>query len=290
MFKDARTIYEEGKEEMSGETEFEEMSGFHVLESLWKIEYKAVSMEPIITQAATEETQELVDSIIGKKIPKDMPDAVPLIIGGKAVITGNAVKGVFRHLISSQLTKAGLRVCCQKVKGRSGIPEGRVSECDPENPCFVCTWFGTPSRQGALYFSLLRSVKGIEEVLADEPIPMIALREDYRAVDPKARAFMLLAPIRENVEFRGWIKGENLSKEIIGAIKEIQDMSERGFVQFGGYKTRGFGALKIEILKIEKYGTTPFKLEKLYEGEELRKFLEDCQRRYHSLMDRGKRS
>ena len=275
---------------MSIEPEFEKMPGFHVLESLWRIEYKAVSMEPILTQAATEEAQELVDSIIGKKIPKDMPDAVPLIIGGKAVITGNAVKGVFRHLISSQLTKAGLRVCCQKVKSRSGIPEGRVSECSPENPCFVCTWFGTPSRQGALHFSLLRSVKEIEEVLADEPIPMIALREDSGAVDPKARAFMLLAPIRENVEFRGWIKGENLSEEIIGAIKEVQDMSEKGFVQFGGYKTRGFGALRIEILKVEKYETTPFKLRESYEGEKLEEFLKECQEKYHSLMGRGSKS
>lgn len=275
---------------MSVEPEFKKMAGFHKLESLWRIEYKAVSLEPILTQAATEEAQELVDSIIGKKIPKDLPDAVPLIIDGKAVVTGNAVKGVFRHLISSQLTEAGLRVCCQKVKGRSGIPEGRVSECPPDNPCFVCTWFGTPSRQGALHFSLLRSVDGIEEVLAEEPIPMIALREDYGAIDPRARAFMLLAPVKENVEFRGWIKGENLSEEIIGAIKEVQDMSEKGFVQFGGYKTRGFGALKIEVLKIEKYGTTPFKLEKSYEGDDLKKFLEDCQKQYRSLMDRGSRS
>lgn len=275
---------------MSVESEFKRMPGFHKLESLWRIEYVAVSIEPILTQAATEEAQELVDSIIGKKIPKDMPDAVPLIIGGKAVITGNAVKGVFRHLISSQLTEAGLHVCCQKVKGRSGIPKGRISECGPENPCFVCTWFGTPSRQGALHFSLLRSVKSIEEVLADEPIPMIALREDYGAVDPRARAFMLLAPVKEDVKFRGWIKGENLSEEIIGAIKEVQDMSGRGFVQFGGYKTRGFGALRIEILKVEKYGTIPFKLEKSYEGDELKRFLEECQKRYHSLISRGSRS
>jgi len=275
---------------MEVESEFKKMTGFHRLESLWRMEYRAVSIEPILTQAATEEAQELVDSIIGKKIPKDMPDAVPLIIEGKAVITGNAVKGVFRHLISSQLTEAGLRVCCQKVKARSGVPEGRISECDPENPCFICTWFGTPSRQGALHFSLLRSVEGIEEVLASEPIPMIALREDYGAVDPRAKAFMLLAPVKENVEFRGWIKGENLSEEIIGAVKEVQDMSEKGFVQFGGFKTRGFGALKIEILKVEKYGTAPFKLEKSYEGDELKSFLDECQRSYHSLMDRGSRS
>lgn len=275
---------------MEVESEFKKMAGFHRLESLWRIEYRAVSIEPILTQAATEEAQELVDSIIGKKIPKDMPDAVPLVIEGKAVITGNAVKGVFRHLISSQLTKAGLPVCCQKVKARSGVPEGRISECNAEKPCFVCTWFGTTSRQGALHFSLLKSVEGIEKVLASEPIPMIALREDYGAVDPEAKAFMLLAPVKENVEFRGWIKGENLSEEIIGAIKEVQDMSEKGFVQFGGFKTRGFGALKIEIIKVEKYGTVPFKLEKSYEGDELKSFLDECQRRYHSLMDRGSRS
>ena len=270
--------------------EFKEMKGFHRLESLWKVEYKVTTVEPLLTQAATEETREVVDSILGKKIPKDMPDAVPLIIEGKAVVTGNAVKGVFRHIISAQLAEAGLDICCQKIKGRGNPPEGRVAECTPENPCFVCTWFGTPSRQGALHFSLLRSVKGIEEVLAGDPIPMIALREEYASVDPRAKAFLLLAPVRENVEFRGWIKGENLSDEILGGIKEIQDMSEKGFVQFGGYKTRGFGAVKIEVMKVEKFKTVPFELEKAYEGAELKEFLENCQRQYRALLGRGRKS
>ncbi len=272
------------------ESKFKEMKGFHKLESLWRVEYKVTTLEPLLTQAATEETKETVDSILGKKIPKDMPDAVPLIIEGKAVVTGNAVKGVFRHLISSQLTEAGVPVCCQRVKGGNIPPEGREKECPPDKPCFVCTWFGTPSRQGALHFSLLTSVKGIEEILAGDPIPMIALREDFGAVDPSARAFLLLAPVKEGVEFSGWIKGENLSEEILGGIKEVQDMSEKGFVQFGGYKTRGFGAVRINISKIEKYKTVPFGLERAYEGEELKAFLESCQKEYHSLMARGKKT
>lgn len=269
------------------DVEFEKMEGFHKLKSLWRIEYKAATLEPLLTQAATEETKEVVDSILGKTIPKDMPDAVPLIFDGRAVITGNAVKGVFRHVISSQLREAGVPICFQEVKcGSEG--EAEVKQCPPDKPCFACTWFGTPSRQGSLYFSMLKSVKPLEEVLAGDPIPMIAIRDDYRAIDPKARAFLLLAPVRENAEFHGWIKGENLSSEIIGAIKEIQDISEKGFLKFGGFKTRGFGSVKIEILKIEKYGTTPFKLEREYIGENLKNFLNECQKRYHELMNRGK--
>jgi len=272
------------------ESKFDEMKGFHKLESLWRVEYKGTTLEPLLTQAATEETKETVDSILAKKIPKDTPDAVPLIIEGKAVITGNAVKGVFRHLISSQLTEAGLAVCCQQIKGKGVLPEGRKRECFPEKPCFVCTWFGTPSRQAALHFSMLRSIRGIEEVLAGDAIPMIALREDYEAVDPRARAFLLLAPVKDGVEFGGWIKGENLSGEILGGIKEVKDMSEKGFVQFGGYKTRGFGAVRIDILKVEKYKTVPFTLEKAYEGNDLKVFLDSCQKEYHSLMGRGQMS
>jgi len=263
------------------------MEGFHKLESLWRIEYNVVTLEPLLTQAAYEEAKEEVDSILGKHIPKDLPDAVPLAIGDKAVITGNAIKGVFRHLISAQLTEAGVSVCVQQVKCKGAPPSGRKNQCPPESPCFVCTWFGTPSRQGALHFSLLRSVEDLEAVLSGEPIPMIALKEDYGAIDPKARAFLLLAPVREGVEFRGWIKGENLSREILGAIKEVQDMSEKGFVQFGGFKTRGFGAVRIEITKVEKYRTVPFGLERSYTGEELRKFLKECQREYHELLSRG---
>jgi len=268
----------------SGELKFERMEGFHKLASLWKVEFKVVTIEPLLTQAASEETKEIVDGILGKRIPKDFPDAVPLVIEGRAVVTGNSMKGLFRHIISSQLTEAGLEVCCQKVKCKDAPPSGRKEECPPENPCFVCNWFGTPSRQGALHFSLLKSVKEIGEVLVSDPIPMIAQREDYGAIDPKARAFLLLAPVKEGVEFRGWIKGENLSEEIIGAIKEVQDMSEKGFVQFGGFKTRGFGSVQIEILKVEKYKTVPFGLEKAYEGSELKAFLEGCQKKYHDLL------
>jgi len=268
--------------------EFEKMEGFHKLKSLWRIEYKITTLEPFLTQAATEETKEVVDSTLSKSIPKDLPDAVPLIFEGKAVITGNSVKGVFRHLISSQLREAGVPICFQEVKYGSEAPR-ELKECKPDKPCFACTWFGTRSRQGALYFSMLKSQENLESVLAADPIPMIAVRDDYEAVDPKARAFLLLAPVKENVEFNGWIKGENLSEEIIGAIKEIQDISEKGFVKFGGFKTRGFGSVKIEILKIEKYSTIPFKLERVYTGEELKKFLEECQRKYHALMSRGRK-
>jgi CRISPR/Cas system CSM-associated protein Csm3 (group 7 of RAMP superfamily) len=269
--------------------EFERMEGFHKLKSLWKIEYRVTTLEPLLTQAATEETKEVVDSALGKTIPKDLPDAVPLIFDGKAVVTGNAVKGVFRHLISSQLREAGVPVCFQEVKHGPATPEG-PKQCPPDNPCFACTWFGTPSRQGALYFSMLKSTEPVEKVLAGDPIPMIAIRDDYEAIDPRARAFLVLAPVRENVEFQGWIKGENLSGEIIGAIKEAQDMSEKGFVKFGGFKTRGFGSVKIEVLKIEKYSTVPFRLEKEYSKEELEKFLSECQKKYHELMGRGKRA
>jgi CRISPR/Cas system CSM-associated protein Csm3 (group 7 of RAMP superfamily) len=265
--------------------QFNRMKGFHRLQSLWKIEYKVITLEPLLTQAADEETKEKVDRMLSRKIAKDLPDAVPLVISDMAVITGNAVKGVFRHLISAQLTEAGIPVCSQKVKGV--VPEDRKAECPPDNPCFACTWFGTPSRQGALHFSMLRSAKSLKEVLASDPIPMVALREDYMAVDPKARAFLILAPVKEGVEFSGWIKGENLSDEIIGAVKEVQDMSGKGFVQFGGFKTRGFGAIKLEILKVERYKTVPFKLEKSYEGDELSRFLEGCQQKYHELLRGG---
>jgi CRISPR/Cas system CSM-associated protein Csm3 (group 7 of RAMP superfamily) len=269
--------------------EFERMEGFHKLKSLWKIGYRVTTLEPLLTQSATEEAKEVVDSILGKTIPKDLPDAVPLIFDGKAVVTGNAVKGVFRHLISSQLREAGIPVCFQEVKHGPVTPEG-LKQCPPDRPCFVCTWFGTPSRQGALYFSMLKSTEPVEKVLAGDPIPMIAIRDDYEAIDPRARAFLVLAPVREGVEFSGWIKGENLSGEIIGAIKEVQDMSWRGFVKFGGFKTRGFGSVKIEVVKIEKYCTVPFKLEKEYSKDELERFLGECQKRYHELMSRGKRA
>mgnify|MGYP003879123969 CR=1 FL=1 len=279
---------ESGGEEMSQEVEFERMPGFHRLESLWRIEYRAVALEPVITQAASEEAKTEVSDLIGKTYAKAELDLVPLVMGDKAVLTGNAVKGLFRHIISAQLTAAGIKVCVQNVKLGEGAsrPEERASQCPPDRPCFVCTWFGTASRQGALYFSFLESTAPLEDILVDEPIPMIALSDQHRAA--ARRAFALIAPVRAGTEFRGWIKGENLSEEIIGAIKEVVDMSERGFVQFGALKTRGMGAMRMEITRIEKYRTVPrFELEKAWEGDELAEFLRACQEKYHALLARG---
>lgn len=262
--------------------------GFHRLESLWRIEYKLTTMEPFITQPATEEAKEAVGEIIGKELAKAELDAVPLVIGGCAVITGNSIKGLFRHIVSAQLTAAGIDVCIQGVKlgERSKLPDGRKPQCSPDNPCFACRWFGTASRQGALYFGMLKSVKPIGEILVDEPIPMIAVNDEYKAI--ARRAFLLIAPVKSGVEFRGVITGENLSEEIIGAIGEIQDMSRRGFVKIGGFKTRGMGAVKIEIEKIENYRATPFELDKTYTGEELKSFLDECRRKYREMLSNQK--
>lgn len=275
---------ENGVSKMASQPSFERMPGFHRLESLWMIEYKAVSREPVLTAPAEEEAKIEVEKLLDKRLAKTYPDLVPLIFEGYAAFSGNAIKGLFRHLISSQLTNAGVRVCVQKVKlgGKKEPPEGRTPQCGPEDPCFVCTWFGTPSRQGALHFSFLKSVKPFKEVLAENPIPMVALNDEFMGVSE--RAFLLVVPLKPGTEFRGWIKGENLSREIIGAIKEVVDMSKAGFVQFGALKTRGFGAMELEILSVEKYSTRPFQLEKKYTGSDLGEFLKECQGEYHRLL------
>jgi len=265
------------------------VDGFHKLSTLWRIDYEVEALEPLLTRAAYEEAKEEVADLLGKTLPKPELDAVPLLIEGRAVITGNTVKGVFRHIISAQLTEAGKIVCVQDVKKREGVNAedlGRRRMCGPDDPCEVCKWFGTAGRQGALYFSMLWSKGGMEEVLAAEPIPMVALGEDTKALEAEKGKgkFALLAPVKKGTVFSGWITGDNLSEVIIGAIKEVQDMSEKGFLKLGGYKTRGFGSVKITIKSIEKYRAAPLELEQKYEGDELRAFLKKCQEEYHRFL------
>jgi CRISPR/Cas system CSM-associated protein Csm3 (group 7 of RAMP superfamily) len=137
------------------------------------VEYRALALEPFITQAATEEAKDFASDILRKELAKPEIDLVPLVMeedGEKyAVITGNSIKGAFRAAISAQLTQAGIEVCVQDVKKGDVLPEGRKEQCKPENPCFVCTWFGTAGRQGVLHFSFLRSVNTLKDVLATEP-------------------------------------------------------------------------------------------------------------------------
>ena len=113
---------------------FEPMSGFHKLVSLWRIEYRAMAKEPIATNALDDSTRQLAARIVGKEIRKMEPDIAPIIYEGKAAFPGNAVKGAFRHLISAQLTAAGLPVCVQKVKASEGQPKERREQCPPATP------------------------------------------------------------------------------------------------------------------------------------------------------------
>jgi len=259
---------------------------FQKIENLWRIEYKVVTKEPFLTQAVSEEIKRIIEEKIDKEIPTS-PEAVPLVLGGHAVITGNAVKGLLRHKISAKLTEAGHKVCVQEVKieKNENPPEGREKQCESKNPCFVCKWFGTKSRQGALYFSFLKSVKSIDDgILLEEPVPMVALRDDTKAVS--RHAFLLLAPVGENVEFKGWITGENLEHEILGAIAEIEAESKEGFLKFGAFKTRGFGTVEMEITKVCEFQSAPFELRKAYEGEDLREFLENVREKWDEFLVR----
>lgn len=258
---------------------------FAKLESLWKISYRAETLEPFLTAAATKEAKERVGIMIDKEMAKTELDSVPLVMGKRAVITGNGMKGVCRHTLSSQLSNAGHEdICVQRVKleERERPPAGRKVQCGPSNPCFICNWFGTASRQGALSFGFLTSKQPVDEILLEEPIPMISVKDDYRAA--AKRGFLLYAPLDEGVKFEGEITGENLDPEILGGIKEIQDMSSQGFIKLGAYKTRGLGAVKFEIEKIEEFSTSPFSLSRSYTGGELEEFLEDRQERYQRFL------
>jgi hypothetical protein len=261
--------------------------GFHKLESLWRIDYKAKAVEPLLSRSSGRGQGAKAPDRSAKELGIGIGTA-PLICGGRAVITGNAVKGVFRHLLAAQLTGAGIPVCVQDVTLEGVVlPEeiGRKRQCAPDDPCFLCIWFGTVGRQGMLHFSFLRSVGAAEDVVSEEPIPLLALSEVHAATKGKMLTF--LTPVKEGTEFEGWISGENLSREILGAIKEVEDMSRRGFLRFGGFKTRGFGAVEMELTRIERYRPAPFGLEEAYEGESLRRLLEDCQGAYCSLLKRG---
>ena len=78
-------------------------------------------MEPLLTRGVSDELRDEIGDLLGKTLSKPDLDAVPLIMDNKAVLTGNAVKGIFRHLLSAQLTQAGIEVCVQDVKDAQDV-------------------------------------------------------------------------------------------------------------------------------------------------------------------------
>ena len=201
-------------------------------------------------------------------------------LNGKLVpyIPGSSLKGVFRSTAIQLANRKGLTVCSGLSKGTCmdlRYPEfdgktlldkiqeeirnrnyRRAIELFHEKACLLCKVFGAPSFTGHSEFNDSYPINENGEVL-DVPVGVrtgIAINRRTGAVH--MGALYQVEYVEPGARFRFSIRTTNLPNYALGLLAKILRMVNEGWVRVGGFKTRGFGELRVDGLRFAASGAT----------------------------------
>jgi CRISPR-associated RAMP protein (TIGR02581 family) len=201
-------------------------------------------------------------------------------LNGKLVpyIPGSSLKGVFRSTAIQLANRKGLTVCSGLSKGTCmdlRYPEfdgktllekiqeeirnrnyRRAIELFHEKACLLCKVFGAPSFTGHSEFNDSYPINENGEV-QDAPVGVrtgIAINRRTGAVH--MGALYQVEYVEPGARFRFSIRTTNLPNYALGLLAKILRMVNEGWVRVGGFKTRGFGELRVEGLRFAASGST----------------------------------
>jgi CRISPR-associated RAMP protein (TIGR02581 family) len=201
-------------------------------------------------------------------------------LNGKLVpyIPGSSLKGVFRSTAIQLANRKGLTVCSGLSKGTCmdlRYPEfdgktllekiqeeiknrnyRRAIELFHEKACLLCKVFGAPSFTGHSEFNDSYPINEKGEVL-DAPVGVrtgIAINRRTGAVH--MGALYQVEYVEPGARFRFSIRTTNLPNYALGLLAKILRMVNEGWVRVGGFKTRGFGELRVDGLRFAASGAT----------------------------------
>jgi CRISPR-associated RAMP protein (TIGR02581 family) len=201
-------------------------------------------------------------------------------LNGKLVpyIPSSSLKGVFRSTAIQLANRKGLTVCSGLSKGTCmdlRYPEfdgktllekiqeeirnrnyRRAIELFHEKACLLCKVFGAPSFTGHSEFNDSYPINEKGEVL-DAPVGVrtgIAINRRTGAVH--MGALYQVEYVEPGARFRFSIRTTNLPNYALGLLAKILRMVNEGWVRVGGFKTRGFGELRVDGLRFAASGAT----------------------------------
>ena len=191
--------------------------------------------------------------------PIDLP-IVTILRNGKIepYIPGSSIKGVFRSSCELLARNYGINVCSAgegcKNKFQNELKEviklgGVESEILKilKKYCLICKIFGSSSYSSHVVFT--------DAYPSSEPIKGVktGIAIDRRSGTVKRGALYNIEFIEPGSSFQGKIKTKNLPCYALGLLFEVIDLINTGFIRFGGFKSRGFGEMKVKIKNIEGY-------------------------------------
>jgi CRISPR-associated RAMP protein (TIGR02581 family) len=220
---------------------------------------------------------------VGKEPP--LGSAVDLAViriklGGRVVpyIPGSSLKGVFRSTGVQLARLKGLEVCsglsgetCMDReyvefggelllrKIQSEIREGYSSEAIKifhEKACLLCKVFGAPSFTGHAEFGDAYPI-GDGDQLLEVPIGVrTGIAIDRRTGAVYRGALYQVEYVQPRARFKFMVHITNLPNYALGLLAKILRMLNEGWVKVGGFKTRGFGEVRIEDPVLTARGAT----------------------------------
>lgn len=233
-----------------------EWFGLHKLVRRVVFEGTITNIEPLRVGAGrAAATFEPVDLVVVKITTAD----------GKSIpyIPGSSLKGVFRSYVVKLMRSAELAVCggvpgdtCLKGDEFEELEKHRASyeslveniaNALPKPICLACLMFGSPGLASHIRFYDSYPTDGYRLGYRT----MVAI--DRRTGTAKPRALFSVEYVEPGAKFSFRVEFVNLPNYAIGVVAESLLDMHMGLLKIGGLKTRGFGWVKIENLKVYGY-------------------------------------
>jgi len=214
----------------------------------------------------------------GKEAPlESLVDLAVLRIsyGGRTipVIPGSSLKGTFRSTATAILRSLQLKACSGLSKETcmdAAIPghpyerslreeiesllkmnkASEAMELFYRNACLICKIFGAPSYSSKIIFSDAYPLDENGEILPFSFNTRTGIAIDRKSGAVFKGALYTVEFIEPGAKFRFLITSRNLPNYALGLVGMIIRMMNSGEVKIGGFKTRGFGAVRIDKLSL----------------------------------------
>ncbi|NON61604.1 CRISPR-associated RAMP protein Csx7 [Acidianus sp. RZ1] len=180
-----------------------------------------------------------------------------LKLGEDPVIPGSSWKGAFRSVGEIVASKVGLSVCTGLTKETCmdkietsfdnmirGKRYGEALELVWKNTCINCKVFGSPSIESAVTFldSVGKNCKlGVRTIIAI----------DRKTGSVRSSGLATVEVVESGCRFPFTLIGRNLPNYVLGYIISIMREFQEGRSQIGGYKSRGYGFISFENLRVD---------------------------------------
>ena len=189
-------------------------------------------------------------------------------------IPGSSLKGLFRSYATAIAKNKGMDACsglakqtCMDIKSPRNPDFGEISlgsfiekelregntikamEEFYESACLMCKVFGSPSYAGRVFFEDAYPIDREGKIIPFRFGARTGIAIDRRTGAVMGHALYTVEYVEPGARFKMRIKCANIPNYALGILAMVLRMIDRGEIKIGGFKSRGFGSVRIEDLR-----------------------------------------